>query len=151
MRAVITRAISSLFVTAAFLAWGATASADDWPLASGDYWEVSGIHTKDGGALKYAEWLATEWRQNAEFAKSKGWLKDVKILYNQYPRKGEPDVYLIWIRKSIPTGAESEKRSQEFQAWKKKTIASMVGESGNRAEYREVVSTSLLQEALFRN
>lgn len=128
-----------------------TALADEWPLAAGDYWEVSGIDVKDGGDYKYAEWLATEWRKNAEFAKSKGWLKDVKVFYNVYPRAGEPDLYLVWIRESLPTGAEQEKRGQEFQAWRKKTFQDMVGESGNRAEYRESLSSSLLQEAPFRN
>ena len=142
---------TSLITAAAILATSAMSYADEWPLAAGDFWEVTGIDTKDGGGLKYAEWLATEWRENAEFAKSKGWLKDVKILYNQYPRKGEADLYLIWIRESIPTGAEGEKRSREYQEWKKKTIAKMVGESGNRAEFREVLSSSLMQEALFRD
>ena len=151
MRSSITRVVSSLIVAAAFLLSAAASLADEWPLAAGDFWEVSGIDTKDGGEFKYAEWLATEWRQNVEFAKSKGWIKDVKIVYNVYPRKGEADIYLIWIRESIPTGAESEKRGQEFQEWRNKTIAKMVGESGNRAEYREVLSSSLLQEAPFRD
>ena len=147
----ITRGVTSLLVAAALLASAATSLADEWPLGPGDFWEVSGIKTKDGGEFKYAEWLATEWRQNVEFAKSKGWLKDAKIVYNMYPRDGEADLYLIWIRESIPTGAEGDKRSQEFQEWKKKTIATMVGESGNRAEYRKVLSSSLLQEASFRD
>jgi len=146
----ITRTITSTLCAAALLLAASVSFADEWPLAAGDYWEVTGIDTKDGGELKYAEWLATEWRTNTDFAKSKGWVKDVKILYNQYPRKGEPDLYLVWIRESIPTGAEGEKRAKEFQDWKKKTIATMVGESGNRTEYREVVSSSLLQEAPFR-
>lgn len=151
MKNPITRAASSLIVAAALLVSAAASLADDWPLAPGDFWEVTGIETKDGGELKYAEWLATEWRQNVEFAKSKGWLKDAKIVYNMYPRQGEADLYLIWIRESIPTGAESEERGREFQEWKKKTIAKMVGESGNRAEYRDVLSSSLLQEAPFRD
>jgi len=150
MRKVITRAMTSTLCAAALLLAANVSFADEWPLASGDFWEVTGIDTKDGGELKYAQWLATEWRKNTDFAKSKGWIKDVKILYNQYPRKGEPDLYLVWIRESIPTGAEGEKRAKEFQDWKKKTIETMVGESGNRAEYREVISSSLLQEAPFR-
>lgn len=151
MRTRFTRAVASLIVGATFLISAAVSMADDWPLAAGDFWEVSGIATKDGGEFKYAEWLATEWRQNVEFAKSKGWIKDAKIVYNVYPRNGEADIYLIWIRESIPSGAESEQRGQEFQEWKKKTFAAMVGESGNRAEYREVLSSSLLQEAPFRD
>jgi hypothetical protein len=35
--------------------------------------------------------------------------------------------------------------------WRKKTIAQMEKESGNRAEFREVGSSSLLQELTFRN
>lgn len=151
MRKPVKSTVASLLVAAAFLVSAATSFADEWPLAAGDYWEVTGIDTKDGGELEYAEWLATEWRQNAEFAKSKGWLKEVKILYNQYPRKGEPDLYLIWIREGIPTGAEGEQRAREFQDWKETTIEKLVGESGNRAEYREVLSSSLMQEALFRD
>lgn len=151
MKKITTRAVTSFIIAAALITSAAQSLADDWPLAAGDFWEVTGIDTKDGGEFKYAEWLATEWRQNIEFAKSKGWLKDAKIVYNMYPRQGEADLYLIWIRESIPTGAESEERGQAFQEWKKKTIAKMVGESGNRAEYREVLSSSLLQEAPFRD
>ena len=151
MRKSVVRSVTGLAFAVLFALSASSAFADEWPLAPGDFWEVTGIDTKDGGELMYAQWLATEWRQNTEFAKSKGWLKDVKILYNQYPRKGEPDLYLVWIRESLPTGAESEKRSQEFQEWKKKTIEKMVGESGNRTEFREVVSSSLLQEAPFRD
>ena len=136
MKNPIARTVASLIVATAFLASAGTSMADEWPLAAGDFWEVTGIDTKDGGEYKYAEWLANEWRQNIEFAKSKGWLKDAKIVYNMYPRKGEADLYLIWIRESIPTGAESEERGQEFQEWKKKTIAKMVGESGNRHIFR---------------
>lgn len=151
MRARTSRAICVLAVSALAIFGASAASADEWPLAAGDYWEVSGIDVKDGGDFKYAQWLATEWRQNVEFAKSKGWLKDAKILYNAYPRKGEPDIYLVWIRESLPDAAEQEKRGQEFQEWRKKTFEQMVGESGNRAEYREAISSSLLQEAPFRD
>ena len=42
------------------------------PFIPGDYWEVTGIKTADGGGLKYARWLAGEWRKNSEFAKSQG-------------------------------------------------------------------------------
>ncbi len=150
MKTLLIRTVTSLIAATAFLA-SAVTLADEWPLGAGDFWEVSGIDTKDGGEMKYAQWLATEWRENVEFAKSKGWLKDAKIVYNMYPRHGEADLYLIWIREDIPSGAEGEKRAKEFQDWKKKTIEKMVGESGNRAEYREVLNSSLLQEATFRD
>jgi len=52
MRKSITRAVASLIVAAVFLTSAAVSMADDWPLAAGDFWEVSGIDTKDGGEFK---------------------------------------------------------------------------------------------------
>lgn len=127
------------------------AYADEWPLIGGDYWEVTGIDIKDGGDWKYVNWIATEWRKSAEFSKSKGWIKDYMILGNVHGRKGEPDLYIIRIREDVPSGAMGEKRSKEYADWVKKTEEEMVDESGNRAEYREVTSTSLLQHYKFRN
>jgi len=135
---------------AASLTVTTVASADEWPLVQGSYWEVTGINVKDGGGLKYAAWLASEWKKNLEFSKSKGWIKDYKIFANAYARAGEPDLYLVRIVDSVVSGAEGEKRQAEYREWQKKTIAQMDAESGNRAEYREVMGTNLLQEMTFR-
>jgi len=140
-----------LVLGAASLTMTARASADEWPLVSGSYWEVTGIHIKDGGGLKYAAWLASEWRKNLEFSKSKGWIKDYKIFSNEFARAGEPNLYLVRITESIVSGAEGEKRQAEYMEWQKKTLAQMDAENGNRAEYREVMGSSLLQEMTFRN
>jgi len=125
--------------------------ADEWPLVSGDYWDVTGIKIHDGGGLKYANWLATEWKKNAEFAKSKGWIKDYMLLSNAYPRAGEADLYIIRVIESVVSGPEGEKRQKEYQEWAKKSLEQMQGESGNRAEYREVMTSSLLQVLNFRD
>ena len=50
---------------------------------------------------------------------------------------------------SAPEYIAGVKRAEEEGAWKKKSIAQMQEESGNRAEYREVMSNSLLQEMTF--
>ena len=126
------------------------ALASEWPTIGGDFWEVTGIHLKDGGALAYMNFLATEWKANQEFAKSKGWIKSYMVFGNNHPRKGEPDLYLVVVSERLPTGPEGEKRDDEFTAWKKKTQAQMQKESGNRLEIREVGSNSLLQELKFR-
>jgi hypothetical protein len=126
------------------------ALANDWPMTQGDFWEMTGVHLKDGGALAYANFLATEWKADQEFAKSKGWIKGYMVLSNSYNRKGEPDLYLITISERLPSGPEGEKRSDEYLAWKKKTQAQMQKESGNRLEVREIGSSSLLQELRFR-
>ncbi len=146
----IRKTICALALGAMSMTFAAGAMADEWPLTQGDYWNVTGIHLKDGGSLKYAQWLAGEWRENQEFAKSKGWIKGYKIVSNVYPRAGEADIYLVTIMESVISGAEGEKRQAEYMEWKKKSLATMQEESGNRAEYREVLSSSLLQELTFR-
>lgn len=142
--AVLTFAASSLTISSGAL-------AEEWPLVGGDYWEVTGIDIKDGGSWKYANWLATEWRKNLDFSKSKGWIKDYMILINVHNRSDEPDLYLVRVREDIPSGAEGDKRQKEYQEWAAKSIEKMVGESGNRAEYRTVMSSSLLQVLSFRD
>lgn len=122
------------------------ASAQQWPLASGDYWEVSEIDVKDGGDFAYAQHLATKWKESEEFAKSKGWIKDYKILYNYHPRAGEPDIYLISIMSKLPTGPENDARSEAFEAWSKSTAKQLSEESGNRAQFRTLMGTMLLEE-----
>jgi hypothetical protein len=126
------------------------ALADEWPMTQGDFWEVTGVHLKDGGGLTYANFLATEWKADQEFAKSKGWIKAYMVLGNSYNRKGEPDLYLITISERLASGPEGEKRNEEYMAWKKKSQVQMQKESGNRLEVREIESNSLLQELKFR-
>ncbi|RZI57389.1 MAG: hypothetical protein EOP37_20675 [Rubrivivax sp.] len=45
---------------------------------------------------------------------SKGWIKGYLLLSNAYPRKGEPDLYLILMTDRIATGPEGEKRNDEY-------------------------------------
>jgi len=147
----IRKTLSALALGVSAALAGASATAQDqWPLVFGDYWEVTGIDIKDGGGLKYAEWLASEWKDNLEFSKSQGWIKGYRIFSNVHARANEPDLYLVTITESIVSAAEGDKRFDAFQAWKKKTIQQMQSESGNRAEYREVLSDALLQEMTIR-
>ena len=144
------KSIVVLALGAASMMVAAGAVAQEWPFVQGDYWEVTGIDIADGAGLKYANWLASEWRENLEFSKSKGWIKDYKVLSNVYNRSDEPDIYLVTVTDRIVSGAEGEKRSDEYMAWRKKSVEQMQSESGNRAEYRTVMSSSLLQELNFR-
>jgi hypothetical protein len=127
-----------------------SASASDWPFAGGDFYEITGVKLKDGGDLAYAKFLATEWKADQEFAKSKGWIKSYSVLGNNYPRKGEPDLYLVIVSERLPSGSEGDKRQDEYLEWKKKSTAQLAKESGNRLEIREIETNSLLQEWKFR-
>ena len=145
------KAIFVLALSASSMMMVSGAIADEWPFVGGDYWEVTGIDIQDGGGLKYSKWLASEWRKNLEFAKSKEWIKGYMVLANVHGRSDEPDLYLVRVMENIASGPEGEKRQKEYMDWQKKSLEQMQGESGNRAEYREVMSTSLLQELKFRN
>jgi hypothetical protein len=124
---------------------------DEPPFIGGDYWEVTGVKTADGAGLKYSRWLAGEWRKNSEFAKSQGWIKDFMVINNVHARSDEPDLYLIRVFENMATVEEGEERRKAYMAWVKKSMDKMQEESGNRAEYRTVMSTSLLRHMKFRN
>ena len=150
MKKVVSRVVSAVaFGLLSAMTAGST-FADDWPLVGGDYWQVTGIHIKDGGNWQYAKWLASEWKKNEEFTKSKGWTKDYMILSNVHPREGEANIYLIRVFESIPSGPEREKRAKEYEAWAAKSNEAMEAESGNRAEFRTVANDLLLQRLTFR-
>jgi hypothetical protein len=151
MRKTATKLMAILTLGVSALAMSGSVLAEEWPLKGGDYWEVTGIDIHDGGGLKYSKWLATEWRKDLEFAKSKGWIKDYMIIANVHARSDEPDLYLIRVRESIVSAAEGEKRQKEYMEWQSKSIEKMQSESGNRAEYRTVMSDSLLQVLKFRD
>ncbi|MFY8275028.1 hypothetical protein AAEU32_12965 [Pseudoalteromonas sp. SSDWG2] len=127
--------------------------ADDHepPFIGGNYWEVTGIKISDGAGLKYAKWLASEWRKNSDFAVEQGWLISYSIISNVHARADEPDLYIVRVFENMASVAENEKRRKTYMAWAKKSMEKMQAESGNRAEYRTVMSTALLQEMKFRD
>ena len=150
MRDAVLKGLAISMFCAATVALPSSASAGDWPLVPGDFYEMTGVSLKDGGGLAYANFLASEWKADQEFAKSKGWIKNYLVLSNPYPRKGEPDLYLIVISERLPSGPEADKRDDDYMAWKKKSQAQMQKESGDRLGIRELSGSSLLQELKFR-
>lgn len=132
-------------------AMSAAQAQEEPPFIPGDYWEVTGIKLADGGGLKYARWLAGEWRKNLDFAKSQGWIKDYMVISNEHPRADEPDLYLVRVFENMATVEEGEQRRKTYMDWVKKSMEQMAAESGNRAEYRTIMSTSLLRHMKFRD
>lgn len=151
MKKIVLKGVATILVGGLTGLTATAAMADEWPFVGGDYWEVTGIDIADGGGWKYANWLADEWRKNAEFAKSQGWIKDYMVIANVHNRADEPDLYLIQVIEYVPSGSEGEERQKKWMEFQSKSIEQMVGESGNRAEYRTVMSSSLLQVLKFRD
>lgn len=123
---------------------------DENPWKAGNYWNVSGIHIKDGGGLKYAQYLANEWVKMQEYSKSQGWISDFMVLSNTHPREGEPNLYLITIAPSLPSSDEADKRGRMMREFNKTTIAQMQAQSAGRAEFRELGSQMQLRQLVLR-
>lgn len=142
--------MATAMIVATPVALSTPAMADEFPLVAGDYTTITGIFLEDGGTTAYANYLATEWKKNSDFAKSKGWISDYKIYFNVDPRDGEPTMYLSRTFPSMPSGAEIEKRSKEWEAFDARTNAQLDAASGNRAKFRRVTGSMTLQEARIR-
>ncbi len=141
---------ASVALVATPMALPSAVAAQEWPVVQGDYSDMTGIFIKDGGSLKYAQYLAGEWVKNQEFAKSQGWISGYKMFYNVNRREGEPSIYLMVTYPSIPDAAENERRNDAYDAWSKKTNAQYEAEAGNRAEFRTVMGSMMLQEFMAR-
>lgn len=123
----------------------------EWPFVSGEYVEVSGIEIEDGHGLDYANHLAGMWRKGQAFAMEQGWITGYEVLVNSFPRKGEPDVYLItrWTEWESPE--EEEARAEAYRKHMAMTETQMQSASGERAEYRHLAGSMLLRSMKFRD
>lgn len=142
--------LAIIMIAAAPVALPSAAMADDFPLAFGDYTSVSGIYVQDGGDVAYATFLAGEWSKQQEFAKSKGWITDYHIYANLSARNTEPNIYLTETFPRPLSGAEGEARSKEWQAFYKRSTATLDAESGARAKFRTLTGVTMLQELKVR-
>ena len=131
---------------AAALAFAVPANAQDSSYQPGVYWDVGMIDVEDGKGEAYADWLATEWKRNQEFAKSKRWIKDYFVLGNGYNRPGEPDLYLVTVFERMPDAAEELRRQREYETWAKKNARQLDVEQGSRGTMRKVLGGMLLRE-----
>jgi len=119
-------------------------------LVPGDYSEITGIDIADGGDLEYAKFVANQWVGNQKYAISQGWIKSYNIYYNVHRRHGEPSMYLSVTFAKLADAAEQEKREKAYLDYMKRSQAQLESESGNRAKFRTVMGTMLLQEVSVR-
>ena len=126
------------------------AAAQDFPIVGGNYWTVAEITIDDGHAGDYADHLAGLYRKSIDFQKSKGWIKASYILSNVNKRAGEPDIYLITISDRPTTPAEDEARAKETNTYLQSSARQGDAQSGERAKYRHLGSSMLLQEQVYR-
>ena len=133
-------------VAAGTMLWAVPAASQELPLKSGDFWDVGAVTVDDGHFGDYADFLASQYRKNMEFQKSKGWIKGYYILTNVNKRAGEPDLYLVTIFDHMTTPAEDIQREKEMNAFLQQTTRQGMAASGQRATYRHIGSDMLLQQ-----
>jgi hypothetical protein len=125
------------------------AAAQELPLKTGDFWDVSAITIDDGHFGDYADYLAGQYRKNMEFQKSKGWIKGYHIFANVNKRSDEPDLYLVTIFDHVTTPAEDVQREKDANAFLQQNTRQSLAGSGQRATYRHLGSDMLLQEMVW--
>ncbi len=126
------------------------AAAQEVPLIPGDYWECAEIDILDGQFSAYADYLASRWRANQEFAKSKGWISDYMIFGTVNARANEPDMYLCSVFERQPTAAEQMAREKEFDAFMQSNARKEDAAYGARGTMRKVGGSMLMQRLMFR-
>ena len=126
------------------------AAAQENPFIGGDYVEVTGVSVDDGHFLDYANFLSGFYKSQEEYAVQQGWQTSWEILANINKRQGEPDLYLVRRYKDIPGGAEGERRGKMIRDNVRMSDAQLEAASGDRAKFRHVESTQLLQELKYK-
>ena len=126
------------------------AISQDFPVKGGDYWTVAEITVDDGHFGDYADHLTGLYRKSMDFQKSKGWIKASYILANVNKRGNEPDLYLVTIADRPTTPAEDEARAKETNAYLQSSSRQADTQSGERAKYRKLGGSMLLQELVYR-
>jgi hypothetical protein len=136
-------------IGAGAMVFAVPAAAQELPIKTGDFWDVGAITIDDGHFPQYADFLATQYRKNMEFQKSKGWIKGYYVLSNVNKRKDEPDLYLVTIFDHVTTPAEDIQREKEINAFLAQSTRDASAQSGQRATYRHLGSDMLLQEMVW--
>jgi hypothetical protein len=126
-------------------------AAQDIPLVSGNFWNVTEVTIDDGHFSTYADYLAGQYRKQEEFSKSKGWIKDYYILSNNNKRTGEPDLYLVEVFDHVTTPAEDLAREKDMNTYLAQTTRQGEAGSGDRAKYRHIGGTMMLQQMMYRH
>jgi len=123
--------------------------SQELPVKGGDVLEVTSVTVDDGHFPDYADFLAGQFRKQSEFAKSKGWLRGYHILSNVNPRADEPDLYLVRVYDHVATPAEDIQREKEMNAFMAQTTRQGAAGSAQRATFRHLKGSMMLQEMLW--
>jgi len=138
---------ASLFIAATI---SAPAAAQQSALKPGPLWQAAEIYVHDGQTQKYADWLATTWMSNQEFAKSQGWLLEYHILLSINARDGEPNIVLLTRFSDFPSAAELDRRQELMAKHTGQDPHQAAAASGERNSMRKQMGSVLYRELVKR-
>ncbi len=116
----------------------------------GNYTNVSMIKVLPGQFENYMDYLASQWKKQNEFAKSKGYLVSYRVLAAVNSRADEPNLFLVMEFKDWPTNAESKRRQDEFVAMMKMDEHQMDTAAVGRGPMRTQMGSMTLQEVVLK-
>jgi len=82
--------------------------------SSANYWRIVMLKVADGQVENYTDYLRTEWKEEQDWARSKGYIFDYHVFANSFRRPGEPDLFVAFEFKNWPDDAEAERRKNEM-------------------------------------
>lgn len=132
------------------LSLATAASAQESSYTAGGYSDVTDIDVLDGQMDNYMDYLATSWKKQQEFAKSKGYITGYAVLSNPYARAGEPDLFLVVNYDKIYDAAEERRQDKEFEAFMKADSRALGAQSAGRATMRTRMSQTQLRVIILK-
>jgi hypothetical protein len=119
------------------------------PFHDGPVWDITFVRTKPGIGLKYANYLATEWKTEQEALKKAGLILDYKVIETEAHGTTDWDLMLMTEFKDLATmEAEQDKREDVANKATKSDDQKMIAGYEERASWREIVGDRLAREII---
>jgi len=140
-----TRLLGLLAPLLAFTLAGPPAQAEDKSTAA-NYWRIVMLKIEDGQVENYTDYLRSEWKEEQEWAKSKGYIFDYHVFSNSFRRPGEPDLFIAFEFRNWPDDAEAQRRKDEMLSVLKLDRHQYDAGNAERNKMRTYMGSMLLKE-----
>jgi len=119
------------------------------PFHDGSVWDITFVKAKPGVGLKYANYLATEWKTEQEALKKAGLILDYKVIATESHGTTDWDLMLMTEFKDLATmEATQDKREEVANKALQSNDEKMIAGYEERANWREIVGNRLAREII---
>lgn len=124
---------------------GTNAAAEEKKDAS-NYWRIVMLKIDDGEVENYTDYLKSEWKDEQDWARSKGYIFDYHVFANSFRRPGEPDLFIAFEFRNWPDDAEAQRRKDELLSVMKLDRYQYDAGNAKRNKMRTYMGSMLLKE-----